>query len=214
MRKINKNPEPKEWLEYRSTPGVDYQSIPALRRALLEEQGYICAYCMRRIPQRDYNSSEDSRIDHLLCREKHPHEKLSYSNMVICCPGAIDPHFHCDKRKDAQDITFNLFDQTFIDTLSYGTKDGEIKCSLPQYHREINEILNLNHPLLKKNRQYTLAGVLTQLGKKTWKVADIRKLIANWDTKDKEGKYKPYHAIVVWFLKKKLKQNASGKPVP
>ena len=35
---IKKNPEPREWLEYRSTPGVDYQSIPELVDSLLEEQ--------------------------------------------------------------------------------------------------------------------------------------------------------------------------------
>lgn len=53
MIKIAKNKEPKEWTEYRNTPGVDYQSIPELVESLLKEQGYICAYCMRRIPHRD-----------------------------------------------------------------------------------------------------------------------------------------------------------------
>ena len=44
---ITKNKEPKEWTEYRNTPGVDYQAIPELVQSLLKEQGYICAYCMR-----------------------------------------------------------------------------------------------------------------------------------------------------------------------
>ena len=38
---INKNKEPKEWTEYKSTPGVDYQAIPELVQSLLKEQGYI-----------------------------------------------------------------------------------------------------------------------------------------------------------------------------
>ena len=71
MRKINKNPEPKEWTAYHLAPGVNYQSIPELRSSLLEEQDYVCAYCMRRIPVRDSNSYETARIDHILCREKH-----------------------------------------------------------------------------------------------------------------------------------------------
>lgn len=50
---ITKNKEPKEWTEYRNTPGVDYQAIPELIQSLLKEQGYICAYCMRRIPKQD-----------------------------------------------------------------------------------------------------------------------------------------------------------------
>ncbi len=98
--------------------------------------------------------------------KKHPESKFSYQNLVICCPGAIDNCFHCDKSKGERDITFNLFDDAFIASLSYGTKDGDIRCSVPKYESEINDILNLNHPLLKKNRQKTLAAVIAELGKK------------------------------------------------
>ena len=38
---ITKNKEPKEWTEYRNTPGVDYQAIPELVQSLLKEQGYM-----------------------------------------------------------------------------------------------------------------------------------------------------------------------------
>lgn len=73
MRKIIKQSEPKEWMVYRRfTPEADYEANPELRKSLLEEQGYICAYCMRRIPVRDKNSNETSRIEHILSREKHP----------------------------------------------------------------------------------------------------------------------------------------------
>lgn len=44
MIKIEKKKEPKEWTEYRNTPGVDYQSIPELVESLLKEQGYICVH--------------------------------------------------------------------------------------------------------------------------------------------------------------------------
>lgn len=58
---ITKNKEPKEWTEYRNTPGVDYQAIPELVQSLLKEQGYICAYCMRRIPQQDKLYKKDGK---------------------------------------------------------------------------------------------------------------------------------------------------------
>ena len=207
MRKKDKNAEPKEWTAYRQTPGAVYQSKPELRSSLLEEQGYICAYCMRRIPAKDANSNETTRIDHILCREKHEDRKLDYRNMVICCPGAIDCKFHCDKSKGNNDVSFNLFDQSFIDTLSYSTKDGTIKCGIEQYDTEINEILNLNHSLLKNNRKSTLKGVIQQLQKKRrWKATQIRKLLSHWDAKDRDGQYKPYNGIVVWYLKKRLNQ--------
>lgn len=70
MIKIAKNKEPKEWTEYRNTPGVDYQSIPELVESLLKEQGYICAYCMRRIPHRDKLYKKDG-IKYVLTDESH-----------------------------------------------------------------------------------------------------------------------------------------------
>ena len=109
MRKISKNKEPNAWLQYRLTSDATYQSTPELRQSLLEEQGYLCAYCMRRIPGKDSNSNEDSRIDHILSRSNNPDLSLSYSNMVICCPGAINSDFHCDKSKGENNISFNLF---------------------------------------------------------------------------------------------------------
>lgn len=204
MRKIVKSAEPVEWTAYRRTPGVGYQAIPELRQSLLEEQGYICAYCMRRIPHRDNNSSENCRIDHILSRKRHDDLKFSYQNMIACCPGAINQEFHCDKLKGENDITFDLSDDSFIHTLSYQSKSGEIKSSNKDYQEEINDLLNLNHSLIRKNRQQTLQGVITRLGQRTWKVSDIRKTIENWDNNDNEGRYKPYNGIVLWYLKKKI----------
>jgi len=100
MIRINKGQEPNEWLQYRLTPGAKYEAIPELSGALLLEQGYICAYCMRRIPVKDKNSSETSRIDHIKCREHYPELELDYNNMIICCPGSIDSNFHCDRKKE------------------------------------------------------------------------------------------------------------------
>ena len=79
MKKIIKSKEPKEWTEYRLTPGVKYSPISELREALLKEQGYLCAYCMRRIPTKDGNSEETSRIEHLKSR-KNP---LIYSWIIL-----------------------------------------------------------------------------------------------------------------------------------
>lgn len=39
---ITKNKEPKEWTEYRNTPGVDYQAIPELVQSLLIYAPIVC----------------------------------------------------------------------------------------------------------------------------------------------------------------------------
>lgn len=200
MRKIIKGKEPKEWTEYRLTPGVDYQAIPELRQSLLKEQGYICAYCMRRIPCKDKNSNEDSRIDHILCQENNQDKKLNYQNMVICCPGAISNDFHCDKSKGAKDISFSPFDDDFISSLSYSSKTGEIKSTNEQWNREINEILNLNNAILKANRLDVINGIIVSI--KHWNKSDYQRLFQLWENKDSSGFYKAYCGIVIWFLRK------------
>lgn len=206
MRKIEKHSEPKAWEEYRNTPGAVYQAIPELRASLMDEQGYICAYCMRRIPHKDKNSDETSRIEHLVGRHNKTRE-MDYSNMVICCPGAIseDSNFHCDKAKGDKEITFSLFTNEFFDTLKYSSKDGTISSSNPVWNEEINSVLNLNHPLLKANRAQVLSAVIDcfpQTAKLQW----IKRQLKKWGTKDTKGKFPEYCGIVEWFLKRHWKQ--------
>ncbi|KAA6332713.1 hypothetical protein EZS27_018808 [termite gut metagenome] len=208
MKKIDKGVEPQEWEEHRNTPGAIYQSISPLREALLREQGYTCAYCMRRIPCKDANSNEDIRIDHIKCREKYPDLQLDYKNMVICCPGAINNDFHCDKKKGASDISFTPFDSFFIDTLSYLSGSGQIKSTNPSWDKELNNVLNLNNSLLKQNRKQTLEGIIVSLGKREedWRKRNIEELLGKWKEKNKNGQFEPYCGIIVWFLGKKRKR--------
>ena len=125
MVTIHKQPEPLAWINYRRTPGVAYQALPELRQALLEEQGYICAYCMRRIPVRDRlpvrndGISETSRIEHLQSQEHYTERALDYTNMVICCPGMIDGTAHCDRSKANHDISFTPLDSNVQSSISY-----------------------------------------------------------------------------------------------
>ena len=216
---IHKKPEPKEWQKYKSTPGVDYQSIPELVNSLLEEQGYICAYCMRRIPCRDrlYKkdgvtyvlTDEDHRVEHILSRENHEDKKLDYSNMVICCPGHIGDEEHCDRLKGSNDITFSPLDNNFIATLSYKT-DGEIVSSNEEYNKEINDVLNLNTKLLQENRKNTWEAVkkelIAQKGGKPWNKTILSTYIKKYSSLNKQLKLTPYCGVVLFFLQKKLKQ--------
>lgn len=210
MRKIVKSQEPQEWTQYRRTPDASFKSIPELVASLYREQGYICAYCMRRLPCKDPLSTENHRIEHIQSQTNYPDRKLDYSNLVACCPGNIsgDIQYHCDKLKGDKDLSFTPFDDNFIETLSYSSKDGSIKSSNPQYDSEINDILNLNQVLLKKNRYATWKGVMNILNKKGWKAAQLSRFLKEWDDKDIDGRYKEYCGIVVYFLRRKLKQSS------
>ena len=229
MIKINKLKEPSEWTRYRMTPGVDYQSIPELVDSLLEEQGYICAYCMRRIPCQDklYNNKknkssytvtkESHRIEHIKSRELHDDQKLSYSNMVICCPGHIDTEDHCDRLKGSKDLSFTPIDQSFIDTIKYSS-DGTISSTNSQYNKEMNEILNLNTDMLRRNRKELWMEIVTLLQSRrpkgqAWSKKELEPLLRKYSEKyryyDQDRKkviyqYHPYCGIVIYNLQKKI----------
>ncbi|TGX82198.1 hypothetical protein E5358_07800 [Palleniella muris] len=208
---IKKQKEPDAWLRYRLTPNVDYQSIPELVEPLYKEQGYICAYCMRRIPHRDSVSNEGHRIEHMLSREKHDDKKLDYNNMVICCPGHIGTEDHCDKNKGSDDISFSLFDNVFINSLSY-SNDGCIKSSNDIYDKELNDILNLNTALLKANRKSMIDELVKGIqsyvkrnGKldKSFLCHMIEKYSSMY-SKDEKQVYYPYCGVAIYYLQKKL----------
>ena len=220
---IKKRKEPKEWTRYRSTPGVDYQAIPELVDSLLKEQGYICAYCMRRIPSRDrlYNkdgvtfieTKEDHRVEHIKSRENHDELKLDYSNMVICCPGHIGDEPHCDRSKGSDDISFTPLDPVSIDTLSY-TTDGKIKSSDPTYQVELENTLNLNTKLLVLSRKEARDEVIRNINQSCkkngiWNKTAIVRYLAKYENMHFNGnrkEYYPYCGIISWYLRKKLKQ--------
>lgn len=207
MIKITKKSEPASWAQIKKTPGISFESADKkdLRRALLEEQGYICGYCMRRI------SNSDSKIEHIKPQSQNPSDTLDYNNLIICCNGNIigsnnSKKFHCDTHKAENPISFTPLNQSFINTLSYSSKDGEIKSSNAKYDEEINNVLNLNLSVLKANRQAVLQGVVSQLAKKKdWKKSEISSMLGKWSSRASDGKLKAYCGIVIWFLTKHLR---------
>lgn len=84
MRQIRKNPEPDHFfywkMDYKSRNGREavYDDLKGaqeyflLKKNLLEEQGYICCYCEKRIGQE--GNLSDCDIEHFMPR--HPDSKL------------------------------------------------------------------------------------------------------------------------------------------
>jgi len=210
MIRINKQPahEPQSWVDYRNTPGADYSPSADLRNALLAEQGYICAFCMRRVPvaKRDPNEAEYSKIAHVLSRTNHGERKLRFDNMVICCPGNINGTAHCDKSQGSADITLPLFNIQLQNSIFYGNYTGEIKSGNADWNTEMNSLLCLNNETLKNNRTQTLEGIRAVLEKKKWTKAELQNKLDEWTNFDAAGRLKPYCGIAIWYLEKKLRQ--------
>jgi len=199
---IKKNKEPQEWKKYRETKGVKYQSQPYLRKALYDEQGGICAYCMKKLDDESSNNAQN-RIEHIKPRSKYKELELDYSNMVLCCNGHNGNIFSCDVAKGDELISFTPLDSRFIDTISYGSKDGVIRSSNEEWNYEINKIVRLNEGYLLDNRRAALMGFIKTIKEKNWKRSNLKNLYDMYSKKVK-GKYQPYCGIILYFLKKKI----------
>ena len=221
MRKIDKSSEPREWKDYRKTPGVRYHSFDFLVNALLDEQGYICAYCERRIPHHDVQLEEDHRIEHLNSqkkgRELDDNSDLDYGNMVICCPGNIlnnKKEYHCDKAKGSKELTISPLNAAMMSTIRF-TPTGKIASTDDKLNSELGKDgLNLNNQRLVEHRQEAWVTVIEKLNVLGWTKKHVEDTLSAWESRytitynEHECKaYYPFCSMVCFMLRKKL---ASG----
>ena len=174
MKWIRKGKEPKDLQEHRGIKGTDYESFktdvglgdiaPAtgLRKSLMDDQGYICAYCMKRIPHGHLEKgvkADKMKIEHYIAQTKPVSIKdkldITYSNMLACCTGnhgQREQFETCDTKKGDSDLTISPLNEAHIRTLNYGP-DGSIHSLEELFENEINQVLNLNEDNLKKQRE-------------------------------------------------------------
>lgn len=140
-----------------------------LQTNLLEEQGYLCCYCMVLINEKNVT------VEHFVPKSKKGDWSLSYSNLLACCKGNnVDEkgnNFqHCGDNKSEEKLEQipNPSDpdsrlNQIIDYNSSGevilNKGFEQQLSqnvLMEYLVDLNKTLNLNNEFLKKARKEEL----------------------------------------------------------
>jgi uncharacterized protein (TIGR02646 family) len=221
MKQIIKISEPHSLIEYRAKQYSTFDSLPQntkqeLRESLLNEQGYICGYCMKRIPEKN-----GMKIEHYKCKSQRPELQLMYFNLLGTClgnEGKPQQLQTCDTRK-GNDTTLSidplnaqncalLFKYNANGEISSITDDVEI-------NRQLNDILNLNMQTLKENRKQVYSEVQRRVEAESKRKAN-KQLKRNyfeqergkWLTKDREGKFKEYCMVAVYYLNKKIKANS------
>lgn len=219
MKRIIKNPPPRIYKDYCKKPeaSFDGDGFPKelLRQSLLVEQGYICCYCMRKIPESKY---PHVKIEHYRCRDTHKELTLNYNNLFAACTGfetLFDSEKTCDTKKNNSLLTLDLLTQTpNCDYLFQYNSEGEIKAkdNSSVIYNEINQVLNLNMSFLKIGRQQTYLLIQNKVKKKlaTLKKKEARfkfcsKLKDEWLSKQ-NGKYREYCMVAVYYLEKKMKE--------
>lgn len=181
-----------------------------LRKILLEDQGYICCYCQRRIPHKFIPKKfiTKSKIEHFKSQDEFPLLQLKFTNLFIACNGiGNNKEFTCDTKKGNSAITsFNLLTNNFESRIKY-TNIGGIMSDDSNINKDIKDILNLNEENLVRarlgvynaikniKRKSQLKGKFDQL---------IRKEINSWETKN-DGKFKEFKGVGLYFLNKALR---------
>ena len=212
MIKINKKTEPQSLFDYRRTnttyDGPSFTSVKEdIRKQLLSEQGFLCAYCMTRIN----DNPLETKIEHWHSQSNYPHEQLNYKNLLLTCKGnegRSPEEQHCDTKKGNLNILFNPSnpDHDIERLIEYHLDDGTIKSTNHEFDKELNAILNLNHPLLKENRLSVLKAVMEILNNKKGKRnrKQIENYLRRWQIKDTSGNLQEFCGVAIYYLKKKL----------
>lgn len=238
MKYISKNikNEPNALREYRSkTPNANYKGYvdydtqteerSPLKKALLKEQGYLCAYCMKRI-NLDLNKYKkpNIEIEHYESQSLFPKKDLAYKNMLGVCngqsplyPEKTEVH-HCDKTpgkegKMSGDVKLKKLDprNRSCEQLIEYTLDGEIKSINDDSDVEYDiKALNLNNEYLIRARKVKIDAARERMirTKQTqqWDKAFLRNQRLFWLTPE-DGEFKTYCMVAVDFLNKLMKKN-------
>ncbi|GAB6168828.1 hypothetical protein JCM1393_12880 [Clostridium carnis] len=159
MLLIKKGREPNSLTIYKKQINAYYDGCNKgdIRQALLKEQGYLCAYCMKRI------SEDNMKIEHYVTQSSSDDkEALEYNNMLGVCLGNTDiktkyENLTCDSHRGNAQLTVNPFLKASIDLIKY-SENGEIYSENSDINKDLNETLNLNcdQALLKVNRARVL----------------------------------------------------------
>lgn len=225
MKQIIKGTEPKSLTEYRSSithselkknniyedfkektkEGCSKNENYNLRKQLLEEQGYICCYCMSRI---DCNNS---KIEHFKPQTKYRNVQINYQNLFIACNGGEGKkgkEQYCDSFKgedELKDINLLLAIESVIEY----SKLGEIFSSNTKIEKELKSVLNLNNKTLKRNRKESYQRFIQNMNKRGWITQTIKNDISKYKKMDINGKYYEFCEMIIYFLTKKLKQKGT-----
>jgi uncharacterized protein (TIGR02646 family) len=211
VRQIVKGAEPASLTAHRQTPNCDYDNYASkedLRHALIAEQRGLCCYCMGRIR----NGPTTMKIEHWRCRAHYQGEQLNYRNLLGACPGGNGqpPHLqHCDTRKGDGDLQWNPADAAHhIETRVRYELDGSIQARDAVFNDQLDDVLNLNLPVLKNNRKGVYDAVFE------WWRSERRRIqgpIPRQRIERERDRYAaggdqlaPYGQVAVWLLGQKL----------
>lgn len=219
MIKIEKKREPRALNEYRKNPDASYNGMHGaptwnnsgtdvyhtVLESLMSEQGHLCAYCMRKIPEK--KGFPNATIEHIEPQSKAPEKTLDYKNMLAVCSGNRNANSRdwktCDARRENEALSLNPLKSDTISDINYRST-GVIYSDNPDVDRELNEVLNLNCQVrdLVYGRKAALGRMHKMINEKGWSgnVEMYKRLLMQYQ--EKQENKEQYVGIMINWLKK------------
>jgi len=221
MIEIKKGKEPDSFVRYKRNPNASYQDMDKdvkkeLLESLIREQGHLCAYCMRRIPEKralPYGVSKVS-IEHWFAQNPEDGEDigqgLDYGKMLAVCAGNRGcgniEDMTCDAKRGNDELKVNPCNPSTLEGIGYRA-NGQSLSTNAAINEDLNQKLNLNCAAISLPQ--TRLGVLNEFLKQVKKErpsGDIKLYCSRkleLFTQPKEYKI-PYIGIIIDWLEKKL----------
>mgnify|MGYP006267618339 CR=1 FL=1 len=214
MKYIKKGHPPQALIEYQKTANASYGGMHGdvkeeIRKALVEEQKGICAYCMKRVsPNR-----EKCTIEHYEPQKgvyAKPERQLDYQNMLGVCTDDEGKAGCSTMKKDAALQALNPQMRSCEKLLRFN-KEGVAYGTQERAKADI-ETLELNHSILIDRRQAVIDEARKRLMKKAgshknWTSTRLEKEIQWWSSVHKTRKssgLQPFCQAAICYLESKL----------
>jgi uncharacterized protein (TIGR02646 family) len=213
VKRIKKRREPPALVAWKQQANDDWTPTyaelaepprDALVPALLDEQGCICCYCMRRI------SAADSHVEHFRPQGQYPELALTYSNLHASCQGEYDrsPPVHCGHHKanlplrgsDDEAALIAPTDRNCENRFRY-TGAGEIHPieEADDGAARTIAILNLGDANLNRQRKRAFDAALQFIDITSFE--DVEAEISMHKTRSADGRFTPFCIGIIYLLK-------------
>lgn len=103
------------------------------------------------------------KIEHWQSQEEHQSEQLNYQNLLGSCLGGHGQpasRQHCDTKKGKKALRWNPAKSAHrVEDRVRFDSDGTIRSDDAVFHRQLDDVLGLNVPKLRRNRRSVIAGI-------------------------------------------------------
>lgn len=225
MKYIQKGPEPESLTKFKGLSHKNWKPaydvlpedvIKDIINSLLYYQGGLCCYCQVEI------NPQTARLVHFHSRQYFKKEELNYENLFLSCSisDGLPPQYqHCAAHKEDSIIPKYMDDVRCNAYFRYNTLGEVVPVNnhglrtIKQIQLNMSkltvtektvlntiEVLNLNTVKLKEQRK----AIITELAKVIRKVKDkdkIKKALAIYQKRDKNGRFPRFAGVVLSYLK-------------